>query len=130
MEASTRVCRKCEQSLPLMDFYKNKRGRDGLHSICKRCHKAYMRNRHTTTTFGVSTEQYNELLAKQQNRCAICVEENGAPLLAIDHNHKTGEIRGLLCADCNAGLGRFHDNTLYLERAMDYLQERGNYRTW
>ena len=64
---------------------------------------------------------YEELLQKQNNRCAICHVENEISKLAIDHNHKTLEIRGLLCHECNSGIAYFDENTEYLAKAMIYL---------
>jgi hypothetical protein len=64
---------------------------------------------------------YEELLQKQDNRCAICRVENEISKLAIDHNHKTLEIRGLLCHECNSGIAYFDENTEYLAKAMIYL---------
>jgi hypothetical protein len=64
---------------------------------------------------------YEQLLQKQKNRCAICGVENEISRLAIDHNHKTLEIRGLLCHECNSGIAYFDENTEYLAKAMIYL---------
>jgi hypothetical protein len=64
---------------------------------------------------------YEELLQEQKNRCAICGVENEISKLAIDHNHKTLEIRGLLCHECNSGIAYFDENTEYLAKAMIYL---------
>ena len=64
---------------------------------------------------------YEELLQIQNNRCAICGVENEISKLAIDHNHKTLEIRGLLCHECNSGIAYFDENTEYLAKAMIYL---------
>ena len=64
---------------------------------------------------------YEELLQVQKNRCAICGVENEISKLAIDHNHKTLEIRGLLCHECNSGIAYFDENTEYLAKAMIYL---------
>ncbi len=69
---------------------------------------------------GVTNEWMQNLLEKQENRCAIC--RNPINLSAhLDHNHKTGQNRGFLCVDCNLGLGRFKDNIASLQRAIDYL---------
>ena len=65
--------------------------------------------------------EYEELLQIQKNRCAICGVENEISKLAIDHNHKTLEIRGLLCLECNTGIAYFDENTEYLAKAMIYL---------
>jgi len=79
-------------------------------------------------------EVYKELFEKQGNVCAICgnPETRKAPNskgkkisnLSIDHNHKTGEVRGLLCHRCNAGLGQFRENVEFLLKAVEYLKEK------
>lgn len=80
---------------------------------------------------GVSPEMYAAMLAAQQGLCAICKQPNSASnrldgepkALAVDHNHKTGEIRKLLCDPCNRALGLFQDSVSILERAVEYLKE-------
>lgn len=64
-------------------------------------------------------EIYQMLLIKQENKCAICNDEMKKPQL--DHDHTTGHIRGLLCHNCNIGLGLFKDSKKLLQTAMDYL---------
>jgi len=78
---------------------------------------------------GCSTNQYRTLFEAQGGRCAICGVGEGhrsrygkACRLAIDHNHRTGQVRGLLCNNCNRGLGRFKDSIEFLEAAVRYLK--------
>lgn len=70
----------------------------------------------------MSPEQYTNLLASQNNRCKICgkycPEDENFP---VDHNHRTGEVRGILCTSCNIGLGGFRDNPDLLLEAIQYL---------
>lgn len=75
--------------------------------------------------YGITLESYEYLLKQQQGKCAICEDDDNGRALAVDHDHNTGKVRGLLCTNCNNGLGRFKDNperlraaTLYLERAI------------
>jgi hypothetical protein len=70
--------------------------------------------------YGISVEQYSEMLAKQNGVCAICGSVPGGRRLCIDHNHETGEIRGLLCDKCNRALGMLTTTDL-LAKAQDYL---------
>ncbi len=75
--------------------------------------------------YGITIEQYNELLEKQDHCCAICDkhENEFKTRLAVDHNHETGEIRGLLCTYCNHRLiGRHRDGTL-LRKMADYVDQ-------
>ena len=71
--------------------------------------------------YGMSVAQYNQLLEEQQGKCVICKKDN--VILGVDHNHKTGNIRGLLCNSCNIGLGHFHDNQNLLQEAIQYLKK-------
>lgn len=76
-------------------------------------------------TYGITEEQYLSLLQKQSSRCAVCSKspEKEGKNLAVDHNHITGEIRGLLCTWCNHRIvGRHRDPTL-LRRVADYISQ-------
>ena len=75
-------------------------------------------------TLNFSSTDYDSLLETQSRLCAICKgpSRNGKAL-AIDHNHDTGFIRGLLCNNCNAGLGMFKDDINLLITAVEYLQK-------
>jgi hypothetical protein len=70
--------------------------------------------------YGISPVEYDTLFQNQGGRCAICREESEKPLY-VDHNHKTGEVRGLLCTKCNPALGLFNDSIIILENAINYL---------
>jgi len=74
--------------------------------------------------FGITLEDYNQLFNNQQGCCAICgVHQSELQrALDIDHSHKTGEIRGLLCGACNLLLGNGKDNPEILRVAADYLE--------
>jgi len=75
--------------------------------------------------YGLTIEQYDDILKKQNYVCAICgkSEKNSSKsVLSIDHNHTTGKVRGLLCDSCNRGLGYFYDNVSFLNNAIDYLK--------
>lgn len=73
--------------------------------------------------FGITLEKYNEMRESQNYCCAICCkhETDSALDMAVDHCHSTGKVRGLLCKDCNAGLGHFKDNIDFLKSAIQYL---------
>jgi hypothetical protein len=72
------------------------------------------------TNYGLTAEQYTELMQSQSGVCAICRTAT-VKSLAVDHDHITGIVRGLLCSSCNNGLGRFKDSPENLQRAADYL---------
>lgn len=79
-------------------------------------------NRYYLRTYGITTEQYGEMYLRQRGCCAIC---GVLPLpndpLAVDHDHMSGAVRGLLCRGCNVGLGCFKDNIASMGRAIAYL---------
>lgn len=75
---------------------------------------------HRRWKYGVTQEQVNNILALQNNKCAIC-KDIPKETLALDHDHATNEIRGLLCDPCNVGLGKFKDNPDTLMSAILYL---------
>ena len=74
--------------------------------------------------YGITKEQYDNLLQQQGNGCAICgrKEEPDGRKLSIDHDHNTGEVRGILCNNCNNGLGSFGDAIEGMHKAIDYLK--------
>lgn len=79
--------------------------------------------------YNITPEQYAELFCIQKGQCAICnrpetainINTNKVQKLAVDHCHKTGKVRGLLCRDCNRGIGKFQDDPVRLQNAIKYL---------
>lgn len=71
--------------------------------------------------YGLSEEDYNNLHVQQNNQCKICGIT--PKKLVVDHCHTTGRVRGLLCHNCNTGLGQFKDNTQFLQLAIKYLND-------
>ena len=83
------------------------------------------KDRQLRIKFNISIEKYNQILNLQNYKCAIC--QYKCPTgrqLAVDHNHKTGKVRGLLCMECNIGLGKFKDSDDLLLRAISYLDKK------
>ena len=76
---------------------------------------------------GIDKDTYNTLLKLQNEKCLICQLYSLDSALAVDHNHETGMVRGLLCRNCNLGLGYFKDNITSLMRAILYLLRRSAY---
>lgn len=70
---------------------------------------------------GITVQDYWNMFYQQEGRCRICFGLNGDKRLVIDHDHDTDEVRGLLCTQCNTGLGMFFDNTNNLKHAIAYL---------
>jgi hypothetical protein len=147
-----KVCSTCKQSKPLSEFGIDKNRKHGIRSNCKLCKakadnvwkqnnpnkwktshmkwdwwKSYLNKKYNLTK-----EQYDKMVENQNNKCAICdVDFNSKwtkndtkfkTSACVDHCHKTGKIRGLLCNQCNLALGRFKDDSTLLQRAIDYLK--------
>lgn len=74
--------------------------------------------------YGIDSKEYDRLFALQDNRCAICrgTSSKGYGRMHVDHNHKTGKIRGILCQACNVSLGKMSDSPALLRAAADYLE--------
>lgn len=90
--------------------------------------KEYDRIRSYQRRYGITREIFLEMRERQNRCCAICGRHEDEKLsrwgtLCIDHDHKTGQVRKLLCAQCNKGLGSFRDSPELLEKAMEYIKE-------
>lgn len=81
--------------------------------------------------YGITAEQYTDMLVQQGNMCAICKTKTpgGKGTWHIDHCHSTGWVRGILCHHCNLGLGNFKDNPASLAAAIQYIQDIDDART-
>lgn len=92
---------------------------DTYSSRCKECLSFKRRE----VLYGIDRNTFEALRVNQRNRCAICRNKfQEDKRIHVDHNHKTGAVRALLCGSCNQGLGYFKDDTLLLERAIVYIQ--------
>ena len=80
---------------------------------------AYMREK----AYGVTPQEYAEMLLAQHGICAICGHPEKVKALSVDHDHLTGRVRGLLCSRCNRALGGFRDDPGILQAALAYLVE-------
>jgi hypothetical protein len=132
---SEKRCSVCGELKSLSAFYRKVRGAGGRDGRCKECRRERRdtpatRDRHLRNTYGISLAQYESMLGAQGGVCAICGMPEGllggrrgtATLsLAVDHDHATGHVRGLLCSSCNQGLGMFKHEASLLEAALSYL---------
>ena len=129
-------CSTCKESKPLSEFNPRKWGKrtNGYHSKCRHCQNTQRRAKHNfeenrnellKARFGIDLDQYNQMFTAQSGGCAICKKPQSAQAraLSVDHDHKTGAIRGLLCENCNRALGQFQDNTEILKSAITYLSK-------
>lgn len=82
----------------------------------------YLRNYHLKIKYGISIKQKEQMMNKQNNKCSICKKDfENSKDCNVDHNHKTGKIRGLLCFKCNCGIGYLNENVKILQKAIKYL---------
>jgi len=127
-----KVCSECGLLKSDFEFYQRS-DRKGTRPECKACHKKAMRKHDKENyvyyhemaiarRYGLTFEQYKVLMLEQSGHCAICGSSNDSIRLRVDHNHNTGEIRGLLCSRCNRGIGQFQDDPEFLRKAADYLE--------
>ncbi len=139
METQQRTCRVCGQEQPITEYYKtgrkNDKNPDERHHECKTCTKARLkdspsqaperkRELHLQRTYGISPEEYNQMLLKQEGKCSACpaTEAGGKHnVFVVDHCHRTGKVRGLLCKDCNIVLGIMQDDPSRFANLITYL---------
>jgi len=137
----TKFCKDCGLELSVKDFYKNSTGIMGLQSYCKthdkeRSKKAKQKRRQSSLIrfedylrqeYNITLAWYFRLLFRQECHCAICKTDapgRNKQHFSIDHNHLTGQIRGLLCHSCNTGLGLFYDKVQSLQNSINYLESK------
>lgn len=99
------------------------------HLYCsQKCADEGWSNNYLKNEYGISKDEYDSMLISQKGRCAICgsegflMREHHWSKLVTDHDHKTGHVRGLLCHNCNRGLGLFQDSISNLKQAIQYLE--------
>lgn len=127
-------CRKCGVELTSDNW--NASFRRTKNYSCRNCKNNYLtewRKRNPGAykewKYGISQEEYEVLIEKQGDSCAICqtMEPGGRHnTWHIDHDHVTGKVRGLLCWLCNSGLGKFKDDSYLLGKAVKYLENHKN----
>lgn len=96
-------------------------------------YKEHLKDTKYKSQFGISLEDYNRMLESQNNLCAICKQpetetntrggKGKIVALAVDHNHETGQVRGLLCGKCNRAVGNLRDSILIAESLVEYLEK-------
>lgn len=132
---TTKLCTKCRQDKPTSDFSRPARAKDGLQYHCKECQNGRLKATYADDSqrkrdymrqlrYGITPQEYSRLNEAQGGTCAICGKECvTGNSLAVDHSHVTGEIRGLLCLNCNQGIGKFFDDPALLLKASQYLSQ-------
>lgn len=138
----TKECTVCGKTKPVSDFHLRSKTQPWPKSACKECHRSrarqYWKNKplskeeqkekNLQRSFGIGLKEYNQMLQEQNNSCAICGKnaDSLSRSLAVDHDHTSGKIRGLLCMYCNTALGKFEDNKTNLLNAVSYLERNEN----
>jgi len=129
MELLKKSCTRCKESKPLSaeHFPLHNKTKSGFDSWCRDCRKNY-RNEICRGKFRsvISDDQLKEL-KNSTKECVIC---GSTDKLVVDHDHKTGQVRGLLCNHCNRGLGHFRDDPMLLEFAAQYLYASADMPQW
>ena len=125
-------CKDCVTSYRKQHYLDNK---SKINAQSKAYHESHKEEtsargkRRRFTQYGLTKEDFVSLLETQNYKCAVC--EDGLSLEGksthIDHNHKTGEVRGILCPSCNLGIGKLKDNPDILDAAAAYLRKNGHY---
>jgi hypothetical protein len=123
-------CPDCQQLKPLEDFPRNRSTSTGRGNYCKPCHNVRGREnriRHNGSTrdyhlkrrYGITSADVDAMIEAQGGLCAICQKREPKH---VDHDHVTGQVRGVLCSCCNQALGKARDRTDILRAAIDYLE--------
>jgi hypothetical protein len=124
-------CPDCGEWKPASEFPRNRRTKDGRHPYCKPCHNARgresrerlyggSRHYHLVRRYGIGAADVEELIRKQGGVCPICGRPDPEH---VDHDHMTNQVRGVLCFNCNGGLGQFRDDLEALRNAIEYLED-------
>jgi len=117
-------CSTCRKDKEIKDFKNNKTRANGKSGSCGSCNY----NFHLIKKYGIDLDAYNNLLLKQNNVCAICKGEQkrDGVRLSVDHDHKTKEIRGLLCDNCNRAIGFLQDDIERIFLVAEYVESNKN----
>ena len=133
---NSKRCTKCGEVKRLDEYYPTKRGTTGTSPWCKGCHAALSarinarpemklrrKDRDLRKKYGLSLDAFQQMLSRQEHRCLICGCRDGEEgrQLVVDHCHKTGAVRGLLCGLCNSAIGYFEEDTDRMFKAIAYL---------
>jgi len=150
LSSGQKRCPRCEETKPLDAFFKSSGTKHGYSVYCRLCmvarHDKWRRqnldkarvaskkwreenprlskDHKLRSTYGIPLGTYEQLLATQQGRCAICgtTDPGGRGDFHIDHCHETNTIRGLLCHGCNVGIGHLRHSIKLLKAAIHYLE--------
>ena len=126
-EAGNYRCSACRQWKSPGEFNKNKSQKSGLNYMCKPCSKERVRKYNLPAKYGITSAKFAEMLLAQGGNCACCgisfvMEGTRNDRPCVDHNHRIGEVRSLLCGRCNLAAGNVLDSSKRAEQLMTYLK--------
>lgn len=141
-------CLDCNGLYSICNFTKDVSKKDGKNIYCKNCCRRKLRQRNMSeeykkkrnksrykykdaergymlkTRYGITLEEFNQIFESQGKTCPICKRDKSCGKnFVVDHSHKTGKNRGILCNRCNVGLGSFKDSIELLQEAINYLTQ-------
>jgi len=120
--AKEKRCSLCHTIKPAIEFYLSNTNNDGLHGWCKTCSDIRTKE-NSRKRLGCTPEAFKTKFEEQGYCCEVCKsKDSGKQDFHLDHSHKTGEIRGILCGRCNKVLGMVEENIEILERLKTYLE--------
>lgn len=123
------ICKKCKVEKSITDFgIHTGNNKYNLSRVCKECNREVDKFS-TINKYGLSKKDFIAMLENQDSKCKICKSEikymsrfnNRTESACVDHDHKTGKVRGLLCSNCNRGIGLLKDDPKILKRAYKYV---------
>ncbi|MFE0514465.1 endonuclease VII domain-containing protein [Streptomyces sp. NPDC058964] len=119
IEDSVKRCSRCKEPRPRAAFASDKAALDGLQARCRECWAAKGRAGRLRRNYGLTESERDAMVASQKGLCVICPK---APAVHVDHCHKTGRVRGVLCFNCNSAIGKLGDVPDAVRRAAAYLE--------
>lgn len=125
-ELKQKVCKFCNVTKSTSEFKQfKKKGKMYSRPFCNDCRSAVYFGQDLWKHYRIRYADYKKLYDSQEGKCACCGQhedqfKNG---LHVDHDHKTGQIRGLLCTQCNPGIGYFQESIERLQQAIKYLEK-------
>lgn len=136
-DLSDKECTKCHEILPIHSFMFIDKAQKYRSSYCNTCRNkdienkrdyTFYRKRRLKRDYNITEDEFDNMLISQNSKCRICGETfdfSTKMTACVDHDHSTGKVRGLLCNNCNSGLGLFKDSIVNLQSAIKYLATQG-----
>jgi hypothetical protein len=120
--STRRFCDECAKERKLNYIKAYQKTRQGKASKRKALHKYHLKR-----LYGLTEEEYEDIVIEQNNQCAICnTNLDDTTRVSVDHCHQTNIVRGVLCYNCNVGLGHFKDYPQRLQKAIEYLERNSH----